>query len=37
MEVAVAKHPCPLEMTKVAIAELLPLYEEVSIAKLFVD
>jgi hypothetical protein len=37
--VAVAKLPCPLEMTEVAIAELLPQYEEMAVAlwQLLVD
>jgi predicted TPR repeat methyltransferase len=37
MEVAVAKLPCPLEMTEVAIAELFDQYEETAFAKLLVD
>jgi hypothetical protein len=37
MEVAVVKLPCPLEMTKVVVAELLAQYEEMSVADLLVD
>jgi hypothetical protein len=34
-EVAVVKLPCPLEMTEVALAELLAQYEEMAVAELF--
>jgi hypothetical protein len=37
MEVAVAKLPCPLETTEVAVAELLSQYEEMSVAELLVN
>jgi hypothetical protein len=37
MEVAVAKLPCPLEMTKVAVTELHAHYEEMTVAELLVD
>jgi hypothetical protein len=37
MEVAIAKPPCHLEMTNVAVAELLTQYEEMTVAELFVD
>jgi hypothetical protein len=37
MEVAVVKLPCPLEMTKVVVAELLAQYEEMAVAELLVD
>jgi hypothetical protein len=37
MEVAVAKLPCPLEMTKVAVTELHAQYEEMTVAELLVD
>jgi hypothetical protein len=36
-EMAVAELPCPLEMTEVAVAELLAQYEEMAIAELLVD
>jgi hypothetical protein len=36
-EVVVVKLPCPLEMTEVAIAELLAQYEEMAVAELLVD
>jgi hypothetical protein len=36
-EVAVAKLPCPLEMTEVAITKLLAQYEEMAVAELLVD
>jgi hypothetical protein len=36
-EVAVVKLPCPLEMTKVVVAELLAQYEEMAVAELLVD
>jgi hypothetical protein len=35
--VAVAKLPCPLETTEVAVAELLSQYEEMSVAELLVN
>jgi hypothetical protein len=39
MEVAVAKLPSPLEMTEVAVAELLGQYEEMAVVEwhVFVD
>jgi hypothetical protein len=36
-EVAVVKLPCPLEMTEVAVAKLLPQYEEMTVAEHLVD
>jgi hypothetical protein len=36
-EMTVAKLPCPLEATEVAIAELLAQYEEMTVAELLVD
>jgi hypothetical protein len=37
MEVAVAKLPCPLEMTEVAVEELHAQYEEMEVDELLVD
>jgi hypothetical protein len=37
MKMVVAKLPCPLETTEVAIAELLAQYEEMAIAELHID
>jgi hypothetical protein len=34
---AIAKLPCPLEATEVAVAELLAQYEEITVAELLVD
>jgi hypothetical protein len=36
-EVTVVKFACPLEMTNVAVAELLVQYEEMAVAELLVD
>jgi hypothetical protein len=36
-EMAVAELPCPLEVTKVAIAELLAQYEVMAVAELLID
>jgi hypothetical protein len=36
-EVDVVKLPCTLEMTEVAVAEILAQYEEMTIAELLVD
>jgi hypothetical protein len=36
MEMDVAKLPCPLEMTEVAVVELLTQYEEMAVAELLV-
>jgi hypothetical protein len=36
-EMAVVELPCPLEVTEVAVAELLPQYEAMAVAKLLVD
>jgi hypothetical protein len=36
-EVAIAKLPYPLEMTEVAVVEILAQYEEMAVAELFVD
>jgi hypothetical protein len=33
MEAAVVKLPCPLEMTEVAVVELLARYEEIAFAE----
>jgi hypothetical protein len=37
IEVAVVKLPCPLEMTVVAVVELLAQYEEMAVVELLVD
>jgi hypothetical protein len=37
MEVAIAKLPCPLKMTKVVVAELHAQYEEMEVDELLVD
>jgi hypothetical protein len=37
MKMVVAKLPCPLETTEVAIAELLAQYEEMAIVELHID
>jgi hypothetical protein len=36
-KVAIVKLPCPLEMTEVAIVELLAQYEEMVVTELLVD
>jgi hypothetical protein len=36
-EVAIAKFPCPLEMTEVTVVELFALYEEMVVVELLVD
>jgi hypothetical protein len=36
-EVAIPKLPCFLEMTEVAVVELLAQYEEMAVAELLVD
>jgi hypothetical protein len=36
-EVAVAKLPCPLEMTEVVVTKLLAQYEEMAVDELLID
>jgi hypothetical protein len=37
IEVAIARLPCPLETTAVAVVELLAQYEEMAVTELLID